>query len=128
MPSPRTALSAVAACAFTVLSLCVAPAASATSGPQTSSFWCSVSEINDQEASFQCEFSWTGGTDPYTVTARSYDYARVDWIVPNGQSATIYGWCRVGKYLRVDAQVTDSTGATARTGTAGYCEDTSLGY
>ena len=123
----RYLLSIFAASALAVLALCSAPTASATTGPQITGFACYVSEINDEEASFYCDFTWTGGTAPYTVTARSYDYAAVDWIVVNGESATIYGWCRIDKYLYVTAKVTDSTGAAAPTGQGGYCRDTS-GY
>lgn len=128
MLSLRPALSAIAASAFTALSLCVAPAASATTGLQTTGFACYVSVVNDEDANFYCDFSWTGGTGPYTVTGRSYDYAAVDWIVVNGESATLYGWCKVGHYLSVNASVTDSTGAVAYDGRGGYCEDTSYGY
>ena len=115
MKLPRARLTGLAASALTVLSLCVAPAASATLPLQSNGFACYVEEINDDEGSFACDYAWTGGTGPYTVTARSGTYASVDWVVVNGESASIYGWCRVDKVFRVYATVTDSTGASAST-------------
>jgi hypothetical protein len=128
MRLPRTALGGIAASAFTALSLCVAPAASATTAPDIDAIACSITEINDEEASFRCDLTWVDGTAPYTVTARSYDYGHVDWIVSDGQSATVYGWCRVEKYLNVHITVTDATGAADSTGWTGYCRNTDLGY
>jgi|GEM_PF-6715162 len=123
MPT-RSVVGGFAASALVVLSFCAAPVASATTGPTITGFACSVSEVNEDEANFQCELTWTDGTAPYTVTGRSYDYGHVEGVTASGQSATVYGWCRTGKYLRVDATVTDSTSAAASTLWGGYCQNT----
>lgn len=117
----RAAMTALIAAALATLSLGTAPVASATTGPQIDGFACSVSEVNDMEANFQCDLSWTDGTGPFTVTAHSVDYASVDWVVVSGNTATIYGGCRVGKYLTVYATVSDSTSAADSTYRGGYC-------
>ncbi len=80
-----------------------------------------MSEVNDWDANFQCDLSWTDGTGPFSVTSHSVDYGSVDWIVVSGSTATIYGGCRVGKYLSVYATVTDSASASDSTLSGGYC-------
>lgn len=112
MRRPRAILGIFAASALTVVSLCSAPAASADTGLQNAGSSCYMTEvISDWEADFQCDFAWTGGTAPYTVSTYHSPYSYT-WTQVNGETATVYGECRPGRYVLIRITVTDATGAS----------------
>jgi hypothetical protein len=115
----RTLAAAGAAAGLLSGVIAMAPSASAATGPTITRGSCSESSFF-----FQCQISWTGGTDPSTVRWTAQANGSIGGSTTNSAAHVSLGQgnCVPNTSYEVKATVTDANGLSASTFLGGHCD------
>jgi hypothetical protein len=99
--------------------IAAAPSADAATAPTITQGTCSESSFF-----FQCQISWSGGTDPSTVQWVAWANSSIGNSETNSaaHSSLGEGNCVPNSFYEVKATVTDANGLTASTFLGGHCD------
>jgi hypothetical protein len=97
----------------------LAPSAGAATGPTITRGSCSESSFF-----FQCQITWSGGTDPSTVRWTALANSSIGGSTTNPAAHTSLGQgnCVPNTSYEVKATVTDANGLSASTFLGGHCD------